>query len=298
MSIWNDIKSTFRHGTSLTRLIILNTAIFLIISVIGVIGFLMAEPSITDYIIRLFSVPSSLNELLVKPWTPITYMFTHKDLLHIAVNLLWLYWFGKIFLEYFDQKKLVAVYLLGGISGAIFYVISFNIFPAFSQFAGTSIPLLGASAAVMAVVVAIAAYVPDYSVILFLFGRVKIKYIALVIFILTSIVDFNANSGGKLAHIGGALFGYIYTVYYRKGKDLGKGLNKLIDSIVTLFKPRPKLKVTYNKRKMSNDYEYNRMKAERQKKINEILDKISKGGYDSLTREEKDFLFSESQKKN
>lgn len=297
MSMLADIKSTFRHGTSLTRLIIFNLAVFLIISIIGIIGFLLVKPVVSDFTIRLLSVPSSLKELLIRPWTLITYMFTHKDLLHIAINLLWLYWFGKIFLEYLDQKKLVAVYLLGGISGALIYVISYNVFPAFSEFAGSSIPLLGASAAVMAVVVAIAAYVPDYTVMLFLFGRIKIKYIALVIFILTSIVDFNANSGGKLAHIGGAIFGYLYTSFYRKGKDLGKGLNRIIDSVVTVFKPRRRLKITY-KRNISDDYEYNRLKAERQAKINEILDKISMGGYDSLTREEKDFLFRESQKKN
>jgi len=296
MSPLSEIKSTFRHGTSLTRLIILNSAVFLIISIIGIISFLLAKPEISDYTIRMLSVPSSLKTLLLKPWSLITYMFTHKDLLHIAVNLLWLYWFGKIFLEYFDQKKLVAVYLLGGVTGAVMYVVSYNIFPAFSSFAGSSIPLLGASAAVMAVVVAIAAYVPNYTVLLFLFGRVKIKHIALIIFILTSLVDFSANSGGKLAHIGGALFGYIYTVYYRKGKDLGKWLNRIIDVIVSLAKPRRKLKVTYS-RKVTDDYEYNRMKAERQNRINQILDKISKGGYDSLTREEKDFLFRESQKK-
>lgn len=297
MSLWSDIRSTFRHGTSLTRLIILNIAVFLAISVIGIIGFLLANPEISDYTIRLFSVPSSFKSFILKPWTVITYMFTHKDLLHIAVNMLWLYWFGKIFLDYLDQKKLVAVYLLGGITGALMYVISYNIFPAFSEFAGSSIPLLGASAAVMAVVVAISIYVPDYTVFLFLLGRIKIKYIALVIFILTSIVDFQANSGGKLAHIGGALFGYIYTVYYRKGKDLGKWLNRIIDFFVTFLKPRKKLKVTYKKR-VTDDYEYNRIKAERQARINEILDKISKGGYDSLTREEKDFLFRESQKKH
>ncbi|MGB4292287.1 MAG: rhomboid family intramembrane serine protease [Bacteroidales bacterium] len=297
MSLWSDIRSTFRHGTSLTRLIILNIAVFLAISVIGIIGFLLANPEISDYTIRLFSVPSSFKSFILRPWTVITYMFTHKDLLHIAVNMLWLYWFGKIFLDYLDQKKLVAVYLLGGITGALMYVISYNIFPAFSEFAGSSIPLLGASAAVMAVVVAISVYVPDYTVFLFLLGRIKIKYIALVIFILTSIVDFQANSGGKLAHIGGAIFGYIYTVYYRKGKDLGKWLNRIIDFFVTFLKPRKKLKVTYKKR-VTDDYEYNRIKAERQARINEILDKISKGGYDSLTREEKDFLFRESQKKH
>lgn len=297
MSIWTDIRSTFRHGTSLTRLIILNIAVYLIISVVAITGFLLANPSISDFTVRLLSVPSSLNTLLTRPWTPVTYMFTHKDLLHIAVNLLWLYWFGKIFLEYLDQKKLVAVYLIGGISGAVMYVFSYNIFPAFAEVAGSSIPLLGASASVMAVVVAIAVYVPDYTVFLLLLGRIKIKYIALAIFILTSIVDFSANSGGKLAHIGGALFGYFYIIRYRRGKDPGKWLNRFFDSIVTLVRPIPKMKVTY-KRRAADDYEYNRIKAERQARINEILDKISKGGYDSLTREEKDFLFRESQKKN
>jgi len=155
---------------------------------------------------------------------------------------------------------------------------------------------IGASASVMAVVVAIAVYVPDYSVNLLLIGRIKIKYVALAIFILTSVMDFSVNSGGKLAHIGGALFGYIYTVNLRQGRDLGKGINKIIDFFATLFKPRRKLRVTYKKR--STDYEYNKARIDHQEKINKILDKISKGGYDSLTKEEKDLLFSESQKNN
>ena len=186
-------------------------------------------------------------------------MFTHKELLHILVNLLWLYWFGKIFLEYLDQKKLVAVYLLGGIAGAFTYVVSYNIFPAFQGVVGESIPLLGASASVMAIVVAIAAYVPDYTVYLFLLGRVKIKYIALGIFIFTSVMDFSVNSGGKLAHIGGAVFGYFYILSYRQGHDIGKGINKIIDFFVTLFKPRKKLKVTY--KKAADEYEYNKIKV-------------------------------------
>jgi membrane associated rhomboid family serine protease len=296
MGIWDDIKSTFRNGSSLTRLIYLNITVFLIISIIGIVGFLVVNPEISTQTIRFLSVPSSLNTLLVRPWTVITYMFTHKEILHILVNLLWLYWFGRIFLEYLDQRKLVAVYLLGGLSGALMYVISYNIFPAFSGVVGDSIPLLGASASVMAIVVAIAVYVPDYTVYLFLFGKVKINYIALVIFILTSVLDFSVNSGGKLAHIGGALFGYLYTLSYRQGRDIGKWFNKIIDSAATIFKPKKKLKVTY--KKPSDEYEYNRIKAEHQASINKILDKISKGGYDSLTRSEKELLFKESQKKN
>ena len=148
----------------------------------------------------------------------------------------------------------------------------------------------------MAIVIAIAAYVPDYTVQLFLFGRIKIKYMALAIFVLTSVMDFSVNSGGKLAHIGGALFGYFYTINLRQGRDIGKGFNKIIDFFVTIFKPRKKLKVTH--KKPATEYEYNKIKAEHQTKINSILDKISKGGYDSLTKEEKETLFKESQKKN
>ena len=296
MGIWDDIKSTFRKGNSLMRLIYLNIAVFIIVSVVGIIGFLVVNPEISNQTIRFISVPSSLNGLLVKPWTILTYMFVHKELLHILVNLLWLYWFGTIFLEYFDQKKLVAVYILGGLAGALAYVLSYNIFPAFAAVVEESIPLLGASASVMAIVIAIAAYVPDYTVMLFLIGRVKIKYIAIVIFILTSFLDFSVNSGGKLAHIGGALFGYLYTLNYRQGRDLGKWFNRIIDSIVTFLKPSPKMKVTY--RKQADEYEYNKIKSERQEQINKILDKISKGGYDSLTKDEKDILFRESQKRH
>jgi membrane associated rhomboid family serine protease len=295
MRIWDEIKSTFRNGNTLTKLIYINIAFFIIITIIGIIGFLLVNPEISNKTIRFLSVPSSFKILVFRPWTLITYMFTHKEFFHILVNLLWLYWFGKIFLEYLDPKKLVAVYLLGGISGALMYVLSYNVFPAFAGIAGDSIPLLGASASVMAIVVAIAAYVPDYTVYLFLLGRVKIKYIALGIFILTSILDFSVNSGGKLAHIGGAVFGYLYTINYRQGRDIGKGINKIIDFFVTIFKPGKKLKVTY--KRSADDHEYNRTKIENQVHINKILDKISKGGYDSLTKDEKEMLFKESQKK-
>jgi hypothetical protein len=209
--------------------------------------------------------------------------------------MLWLYSFGRIFLEYLDERKLVSVYLLGGISGALTYILAFNIFPVFSGVISNSVAI-GASASVMAIVIAIAAYVPDYTLQLFLFGRIKIKYLALGIFILTSVMDFSVNSGGKLAHIGGAVFGYFYTINLRQGHDMGKGFNRILDFFATIFKPRKKLKVTH--KKVATEYEYNKFKVEHQKLINTILDKISKGGYDSLTKEEKETLFKESQKKN
>jgi len=295
MGLWDDIKKSFSQGNSLIKLIYINIAVFILVALTAITGFLLTNPLIAEKTIDLLAVPSSLGSLLIKPWTLITYMFLHKDVWHILFNMLWLYWFGTIFLQYLDQKKLVSVYLLGGISGAILYILSFNIFPAFRDLVGESVAI-GASASVMAVVIAIAAYVPDYTVSLFLFGRIKIKYMALAIFVLTSFMDFSVNSGGKLAHIGGALFGYLYTLNLRQGKDLGKGINRIIDSVVTFLKPGKKMKVTY--KKPADDYEYNKVKAEQQTKINAILDKISKAGYDSLTKEEKDTLFRESQKRN
>jgi len=295
MGIWDEIKATFRNGSNLTRIIYINIGVFILITILTLFGILLVKPEIADVTLRLLSVPSSLSGLLTRPWTLITYMFLHKDIWHILFNMLWLYWFGKIFLEYLDQRKFVAVYLLGGISGAILYIFSFNVFPAFAGVVAESVAI-GASASVLAIVIAIAAYVPDYTVQLFLFGRVKIKYVALVIFVLTSFMDFSNNSGGKLAHIGGAIFGYLYTLNLRQGRDIGKSVNKFIDAIVTLFKPRKNLKVTH--KKAANEFEYNKTKTEHQAKINSILDKISKGGYDSLTKEEKETLFKESQKKN
>jgi membrane associated rhomboid family serine protease len=295
MGIWDEIKLIFRNGSNLTRLIYINIAVFVLITIVAGVGFLLNDLEISGKALDLFSVPASFNALLLRPWTLITYMFTHKDIWHILFNMLWLYWFGRIFLEYLDERKLVAVYLLGGISGALVYILSFNIFPAFTGIVADSVAI-GASASVMAIVIAIATYVPDYTVQLLLFGRIKIKYMALAIFILTSIMGFSVNSGGKLAHIGGAFFGYFYIINLRHGRDIGKGFNRIIDFFVTIFKPRKKLKVTH--KKATAEYEYNKIKAEHQKRINHILDKISKGGYDSLTKEEKETLFKESQKKN
>ncbi len=294
MGIREDIKRLLTNGTTLSRLIIINTAVFLLLTLAGIAGFLLNSPEISSKVLNIVSVPSDLKSLLYRPWSVITYMFTHKDIWHILFNMLWFYWFGTIFTGYLGQRKLVSVYVLGGIFGAVVYVASFNIFPAFSGVVTESVAI-GASASVMAVVISTAVYAPDYAVHLFLLGRIRIRYVALGIFILTSILDFSTNSGGKLAHMGGALAGYLYTKSLRKGYEMGKWINTVIDAVATLFKPQKKMRVTY--KRASDDLEYNRVKAEHQARINAILDKISKGGYDSLTKEEKDLLFTESQRK-
>lgn len=291
MNLWKEIKALFSRGNNLAKLIYINIAVFLVLSIIAIINFLMNDPGLNDKVLGFLAAPASLKTLAARPWTIITYMFAHSNIWHILLNMLWLGWFGKIFLEFLDQRKLVSVYLLGGISGALIYILSFNLFPVFADITDVSVAI-GASASVMAIVFATATYVPNYNVNLFLFGRVKVIWIALVVLVLTSFMNFADNAGGKLAHIGGAFYGYIFAINLKKGKDIGAWINKVIDFLVSLFKPKPKIKVTYSRPK--NDFEYNRNRAEHQKTIDKILDKLSKGGYDSLTKEEKEMLFRES----
>ncbi len=293
MSIADEIKRTFKIGSNLTRLIYINLAIFIIVNIVEIFYFLFNHHDSYSLFLLTFAVPADLSILIRKPWTLITYMFLHKNFLHILFNLLWLYWFGRIFLEYIGEKKLVGVYLLGGLAGAFLYIVSYNLLPVFRQ----QLPLsyaLGASAAIMAIVLAISVYVPNHTVYLLFFGRVKIIYIAIIGFLVTSVFDFSINTGGKIAHIGGALFGYIYILRYRKGHDLTRGLNKFLDNIFSLFKPKPKIKVTH--KRTESDYEYNLRKAREQAEIDRILDKIAKSGYDSLTKDEKDLLFRQGKK--
>ena len=174
MNIWNDIKKNFSTANTLTRLIYFNVFVFLVFLIFAILSFLFDNPDIESTLLDLLAIPASLNKFLVRPWTLVTYMFTHKDIWHILFNMLWLFWFGKIFLEYLDQRKLVAVYLLGGISGAIVYVASFNIFPAFTGMVSDSVAI-GASASVMAVVIATAVYVLIMHV--FPHRKNRIKYV-------------------------------------------------------------------------------------------------------------------------
>jgi membrane associated rhomboid family serine protease len=291
MSIADEIKQTFKSGSSLTRLIYINLAIFLIVNIVEIFYFILNRHDSYSAFLLTFAVPADLHLLIRKPWTMITYMFLHKNFLHILFNLLWLYWFGRIFLEYLDGKKLVGVYLLGGLSGAFLYVLVYNIFPVFFKQLELSYAL-GASAAVMAIVISISVYVPDYAVNLLFVGRVKIIYIALIGFLVTSVFDFSINTGGKIAHIGGALFGYLFTLQYRKGRDLTRGLNRFLSAFYGIFKPKPKVIITH--RKSESDYDFNKRKKEEQIEIDRILDKIAKSGYDSLTKQEKELLFRQS----
>jgi membrane associated rhomboid family serine protease len=294
MSIADEIKNSFKTGNALTKLIYINLAVFLLIQILYVLYFLFNIQN-TSLIINWLAVPADLSNLIFKPWTVITYMFLHKEFLHILFNILWLYWFGRIFLEFLDGKKLIGVYILGGISGAIFYILAFNIFPAFQPVLAMS-SALGASASVLAVVIAISVYVPNYTINLMFIGPVKLKYIALVSIFLDIISIASSNSGGHIAHIGGAMFGYYFIKKYRQEKDITKGLNNFMDNLLLIFEPKKKMKVTHRRQRPMSDMEYNANKAKEQEEINRILDKIAKAGYDSLTKKEKELLFRMSDK--
>ena len=293
MSIIDEIKESFRKGSTLTRLIYINLAVFILVNLVEAVFFLSNIHGRFPIFMSYLAVPADTSLLIQRPWTLITYMFTHKGFIHILFNILWLFWFGKVFLEYFDGKKLVGVYLLGGLAGAILYIISFNLFPVFSQDLSRSIAM-GASASVTAVIVAIAAYVPNYNWNMMFLGRIKIVYIAIAVILLSSLIEFSENAGGKIAHIGGALFGYLYTIRYKQGKDMTRGLNRFLEKLFAMLKPKPKIRVTH--RKAETDMDYNKRKSDEQKDVDRILDKIAKSGYSSLSAKEKEILFRQSEK--
>jgi membrane associated rhomboid family serine protease len=301
MSIIDEIKESFRKGTTLNKLIYLNLGLFLAVHLVKIVLVLSNNENRFPGFISYLAVPANLELLAHRPWTLITYMFLHVDFIHILFNLLWLYWFGTIFIQELGLKKLLSTYLIGGLAGGILYVIFYNLFNVFAGVREASIAL-GASASVMAVVVATATYQPERRMHLILIGPVKIVYIALVMFILTSMVDFSTNTGGKIAHIGGALTGFLFAHYYKKGKDITKGFDRTMDSIASWFKPgKDRMRVTYKRsgeqKPPADDLEYNQRKVEEQKEIDKILDKISKAGYDSLSAREKELLFRMSNKK-
>jgi membrane associated rhomboid family serine protease len=285
MGIWDEIKESFREGSALTRLIYINLGVFLVFRILNV-GFVLFK--VPFPFLDWLALPADFGQLASRPWTLITYMFLHFDFLHILFNLLWLYWMGQIFLTYFDQGKLITIYLLGGIFGGLFYVAGYNSFPVFSQIV-TDSRLLGASASVIAIVTALAVHAPNHTLHLMFIGPIKMKYIALFSVLMYVIGISSTNAGGNLAHLGGAFWGVIYVLQLRKGIDLGKGMNGLFSGMKKVFSPKPKVKVSY--RKPVDDIEYNRLKNQDQKRMNEILEKISKSGYDSLSKEEKEILF-------
>ncbi|MFV0420018.1 MAG: rhomboid family intramembrane serine protease [Dysgonomonas sp.] len=296
MGVFRDnIQPILKRKDILIRLIVINVVIFLLLIAVNITR--LFGINITESIVDYIAVPAQLDVLAVRFWTPFTYMFVHdyKDFLHILFNMLMLYWFGRIFLTYFSPKNLGSLYLLGGLAGAIIYIVTFNTIPALIDM--KQIPMVGASASVMAIIFAVAFYQPNQEITLFILGRIKIIYIALLLFVLDFIGIGNlSNPGGHIAHIGGAIMGYFYAKRYIQGQDITKWVNRLVDAIANLFKSRPSRKMKVKHKKTENDYEYNQRHHNDVEEIDRILDKIKASGYTSLSADEKKRLFDASSK--
>lgn len=287
-----NLREGFRRGDIVTQLIYINAGIFLVVALVNL--FLVLFKMDSGHWMNYLMFPASFMQFITQPWTLITYMFMHAGILHILFNMLWLYWFGRLFLNFFSAKHLRGLYLLGGIAGAALYMVAYNLFPYFEDAVYSSY-LLGASASVLAIVVATAVREPNYPVQFMFIGTVRLKYVALFMVVLDLLFITADNAGGHLAHLGGALAGWWFASGLVKGHDLTKWINVALDFCSGRWKPaskKPKMKVHYGDKQ--KDYEVNARKKERSDEIDRILDKLRKSGYGSLTEEEKKSLFDAS----
>jgi membrane associated rhomboid family serine protease len=286
MSFWQNIYyKMFKSGSKLYLLIGINVIVFLVFGVLTVFEkLILRTENVTTYTYDYLALPAYLPKLLVRFYTPVTYMFMHADFWHLLFNMLWLFWMGQIFEEFLGNKRILGLYLLGGLTGAVIFIAGYNLFPLFSQSnALLTTNLVGSSACVMAVTAGAATIAPDYTIMLFGIVPVKIKWIAIIYAVLGLLGMVGSNAGGEMAHLGGALFGFVYVRQLKNGRDM-------VGAIAALFKAKPKLKVaSTNRDKVSND-------TPRQDEIDRILDKISTDGYDNLSKQEKETLFRASNK--
>lgn len=284
-SLTQDIQDKLRRLTSFDKIIAVNVAVFFIGWLIAVVSDVARTSSL-----NWLELPKEFSEFILKPWSIITYGFTHIEFWHLLMNMFVLYFVGRSFSNLFSIKTSLNIYFLGIISGGLAYMLTAALFPSFFNYASS---LVGASAGVRATLIFLCAYMPHYEMRLGSL-RFKLMYVGFVMVALDLLGLFGANSGGNVAHIGGDLLGYFYATRLRQGTDIGKGFEKIMDTFSSWFSftKKSKLKTVHKNKSKVGGYtkgEFNQFNN--QKKIDIILDKISKSGYESLTKEEKDFLF-------
>ncbi len=294
--MFEEFKNAFQrpnHGH--VQLIIINVVVYLVLVVLFVLSRVLQFSEFFDVIHQQLAIPAPILQFLQKPWTIISYAFVHDltGIFHILFNMLVFYWFGKLFVEYLGSDKLIAVYVLGAIAGAIAYLMVYNLIP-FYESRVPSGGMVGASAAVYAIVVATATLLPDYTFFLLFLGPIRIKYIAAFYIVISFLGSVGPNEGGNVAHLGGALIGFLYIKQLQAGVNWGGWITATLDWIKSLFEPKPAVKVTY--RKESSSKKPSKTSTVSQDEIDTILDKISDGGYESLTKDEKEKLFNASKK--
>lgn len=295
----DEFKNAFqRANNGHVQLIIINVAVFLILVLFFVVSQISQMPELFDFIHRQVAIPAHILDFFQKPWTIIIYAFIHDwtGVFHILFNMLVFYWFGKLFVEYLGSDKLIALYFLGAIAGGIAYLLVYNLIP-FYQARIPSGGMVGASAAVYAIVVATATLLPDYTFFLLFLGPVRIKYIAAFYIVISFLGSVGPNEGGNVAHLGGALIGFVYIKQLQAGVNWGSWITAIIDWFKSLFEPKQNVKVTYRKESAAKKpSKGSKVSTISQDEIDTILDKISDGGYESLTKEEKEKLFNASKK--
>ena len=280
----------FQTGDVVVRLIYVNVAVFLLVSLTEVFLTLFNLPCGGWKTYLMF--PASLETFVRQPWTLFTYMFMHAGVLHLLFNMLWLYWFGRLALNFFSSVHLRGLYLLGGVMGAAVYMAAYHVFPYFQNQLELA-HVVGASASVLAIVVASAVREPDYAVRFLFIGEVKLKHVALFMVVLDLLFMASDNAGGHIAHLGGALAGWWFAAGLANGHDATRWINAVLNVFPVQKKSRrkkPKMEVRFGTGRQA-DYDYNARKKERDDEVNRILDKLRKSGYDSLSSEEKKSLF-------
>lgn len=321
--IIDELKRMYRHGGIVTRLIAINVVLFVLFALLRV-GLLLFNVTGSPWL-NFLSLPAWVPELGARPWSLLTYMFMHANFWHLLFNMLWLYWFGELALHFFSARHLRGLYIAGGLAGALLFIVGYNVFPMLSATLPTCpgdlvhpTPLLvGASASILAIVIATAVREPNYKIRLLFIGSLSMKWLAVITVLMDILLIASDNAGGHLAHLGGALIGWWFAVGLAKGYDITAWANAVIDFVGGLLRPRqhkPHMKVVHrhrtkkklkeaNKQSSSTaandhatDYSYNQGRKQQSEEIDRILEKIKQNGYAGLTADEKKKLFEASGK--
>jgi membrane associated rhomboid family serine protease len=295
-TLWDDFKLyVLNSGNTLNKLLAVNIIVYILFRILWVVSALFTVHfNLEDIVKNFFSFPSSPLVFLMQPWGLVTYQFVHAGFFHLFFNMLVLLTAGRIFREFLGDEKLLSVYLLGGAAGAILFMLAFQVFPLFS---GANTILMGASASILAILAAAGTLVPNYTLYLVLIGPVRLIYIVLFFLLIDLLSLGSGNGGGHFAHLGGALYGFVYIKMLQNGNDIGGWLSRLINWGQNLFRKKRQV----NNRGHYSSYSNYERPAHKQRpskisqeEVDTILDKIAKSGYDSLSQYEKDVLFRAS----
>lgn len=296
MGVIDKMRRGYADAPMLMKIIWVNIAVFVLLRVIAIVCMFAGDPEFVNSVLKFVQLPSDFSVLIVRPWTIITYMFSQYDVLHILFNMLWLYWFGTLFRMTATPRQMLALYIYGGLAGALFFLAAYNYMPFFAHSSGW---LIGSSASVMAIVTATAILMPDFKMNLLFLGQVSLKWIAIATIGLVLIGVTGSNAGGEIAHVGGVVVGVWFGLEMKKGRDITRPINRFLDACVDAWNSFMSVfhthKSTWSHR-TDNSRPAPSVGKDDRETLDEILDKIKKSGYAALTPEERKKLFDVSRR--